>query len=103
MLEQKDTYSIHELFEELPITLVDLGEKADINEVTLARIRDGKATRRSTVNRMLLSLSQIYNRPLSLKNVSDINVLVNKRQEAKEARDAERKADGKQEEEDPAA
>lgn len=86
MLEDKETYSLQELFDELPCTLVALGERASINEVTIARIRDGKPTRRSTVNRLLNEMSKIYERPLSLKNVTGVNVMVNKRLEAKEAK-----------------
>ena len=81
ILENKDLYTLRELFEELPCTLVALGERSQINEVTLARIRDGKATRRSTVNRMLTEMSKIYERPLSVRNVTGINVMVNKRLE----------------------
>ena len=82
-LQQKDQYSLEELFEELPCTLVTLGDKAGLNEVTVARIRDGKPARRSTANSLLRAFSDIYEIPLSLRNVSGINVQVNKRQEKK--------------------
>jgi len=85
-MEDKDTYTIQELYEDLPMTLTDLGEQADLNEVTIARIRDGKPARRSTINRLLRVLSEIYGRPLSLRNVTGINVQVNKRVEAREAK-----------------
>jgi predicted transcriptional regulator len=85
-MEDKDTYTIQELYEDLPMTLTDLGEQADLNEVTLARIRDGKPARRSTINRLLRTFSEIYGRPLSLRNVTGINVQVNKRLEAREAK-----------------
>jgi predicted transcriptional regulator len=85
-MEDKTTYTIEELYDELPMTLTDLGEKADLNEVTLARIRDGRPARRSTINRLLRTLSEIYGRPLSLRNVTGINVQVNKRVEKREAR-----------------
>jgi predicted transcriptional regulator len=83
MLEQKERYTLQELYEELPCTLVELGQKSGLNEVTVARIRDGKPTRRSTVNRLLLALSEIYGVNLSLRNVTGINVQVNKRMEAR--------------------
>jgi len=85
-MQEKSTYTIQELYEDLPCSLVDLGKQAGLNEVTVARIRDGKPTRRSTVNRLLLAMSDIYRRPLSLRNVTGVNVQVNKRLEAKEAR-----------------
>ncbi len=86
MLETKDVYTLEELYEELPCTLVELGQISDLSEVTIARIRDGKPTRRSTVNRLLRTLSEIYGVNLSLRNVEGIKVQVNKRLEAKEKR-----------------
>jgi hypothetical protein len=86
-MEEKSTYTIQELFYDLPITIAELGRQSEINEVTLARIRDGKGTRRSTVNKLLLTLSKVYDRPLSLHNVTGINVqTVNKGSIAKEAK-----------------
>jgi predicted transcriptional regulator len=85
-MEQREAYSVQELYEELPITLVELGNRAHLNEVTIARIRDGKPSRRSSVNSLLLVLSDIYKRPLSLKNVTGINVQRNLRLERKQAR-----------------
>jgi predicted transcriptional regulator len=85
-MEDKETYPIQELYEELPMTLTDLARQADLNEVTIARIRDGKPTRRSTINRLLRVMSDIYERPLSLRNVTGINVQVNKRVEARGAK-----------------
>ncbi|HLZ55773.1 MAG TPA: hypothetical protein VKR06_02400 [Ktedonosporobacter sp.] len=85
-MEEKETYTLTELFEELPCTLVELGDRAGLNEVTVARIRDGKPTRRSSVNRLLLTLSEIYKRPLALRNVTGINVQRNLRLEKKEAK-----------------
>ncbi len=82
-MQQKDRYTLEELFEDLPCTLVALGDKSGLNEVTVARIRDGKPARRSTVNSLLRAFSEIYNIPLSLHNVTGINVQVNKRMERK--------------------
>jgi predicted transcriptional regulator len=90
MLEQKDTYTLQELFEQLPVTLVELGERAGISDVTLARIRDGQSARRSTVNRMLNTMSKVYEQPLSIRNVTGINMMRNYRLEKKEARQAEK-------------
>jgi len=80
-MEDKDTYTLQELYDELPMTLTDLGQRAGLSEVTVARIRDGKPARRSTINRLMRVMSDIYERPLSLYNVSGINVQVNKRVE----------------------
>lgn len=86
-MQEKNTYTIQELFDDLPITIAELARQSVINEVTLARIRDGKGTRRSTVNKLLLTLSKIYERPLSVHNVTGINVqTVNKGSEARQAK-----------------
>ena len=82
-MQQKDRYTLEELFEDLPCTLVALGDKSGLSEVTVARIRDGKPARRSTVNSLLCAFSEIYNIPLSLHNVTGITVQVNKRMERK--------------------
>lgn len=85
-MEVKEKYTIRELFDLLPITIAELARQSRINEVTLARIRDGKQTRRDTVNRLMLTLSQVYGVPLSINNVTGINMMHNKRLEAREER-----------------
>lgn len=85
-MENKEMYSLSELFEFLPVEIRELGQMADINEVTVARIRDGKPARRATVNKLLNALSKVYQRPLSLRNVTGMNVQVNKRHDAQAAR-----------------
>jgi len=66
---------------------VYLRDITKIHEVTVARIRDGKPCRRASVNRLLLVLSDVYKRSLSINNVTGINVQINKRQEAKHPRE----------------
>ena len=73
-MEAKETYTLKELFDLLPIPLAELARRSGINEVTLARIRDGRVTRRSTANKLLLELSKVYDRPLNLYNVTGINL-----------------------------
>jgi len=85
-MEKKDTYSIQELFDLLPITIAELARRSGINEVTLARMRDGERTRRDTVNKLMLALSRIYEIPLSVNNVTGVNIMHNKRMEKKENR-----------------
>lgn len=82
-MQEKAKYTLQDLYDNLPCTLVNLGQRASLNEVTVARIRDGKPTRRSTINRLLRVMSEIYERPLSLENVTGVNVQVNKRLEKK--------------------
>src|SRR5436309_15676739 len=85
-MEDKTIYDIKELFEFLPIPIAELARKSGINEVTLARMRDGRATRRDTVNKLMIALSRVYERPLSIRNVTGLNVQVNKRWEAQQAK-----------------
>jgi predicted transcriptional regulator len=84
--QPEPTYTIQELYDDLPISLILLGEKADLNEVTVARIRDGKPTRRTSVNKLLRVLSEVYGKPLTLRNVRGINVQINRRLEKREAK-----------------
>lgn len=84
-MQKKDTYTLQELYDFLPITLVQLSKESGINEVTLARIRDGERTRRDTVNKLLLAMSKVYERDLNIRNVTGINIMVNKRLEKREA------------------
>jgi len=79
MQDTQKTYPIQELYDDLPCTLVELADKSGLNEVTVARVRDGKPARRSTVNKLLRAMSAILERELSLRNVTGINVQVNKR------------------------
>lgn len=80
-MENKDMYTLQELFEALPISISKLAKESDINEVTLARMRDGQRTRRDTVNKLLLALSRVYGKQLTQRNVTGINAMVNKRLE----------------------
>ncbi len=73
-MEDKEMYTLKELFDLLPIPLVKLAQESGINEVTLARIRDGKGTRRSTANKLLLAMSKVYDRQLNLYNVTGIHL-----------------------------
>jgi predicted transcriptional regulator len=69
-MEEKSKYTLQELFHHLPIPLAELARRSHVNEVTVARIRDGESIpRRSTANRLLLVFSQVYGRPLTLDNV----------------------------------
>jgi hypothetical protein len=73
-MEDKETYTLAELFENLPLPLLRLAKQSRVNEVTLARIRDGHVARRDTMNRLLAALSKVYERPLSLRNVTGIRL-----------------------------
>lgn len=83
-MEKRETYPLAILFEDLPLSILQLSRKTGINEVTIARVRDGMPTRRSTANKLLMAFSQIYEKEFNLRNVTGINVQVNKRLEKKE-------------------
>ena len=72
MLEEKDTYTLRELIENLPISLREFGRKHNISEVTIARLRDGKPGLRATVNRLLAALSETYGKNFTMRNVRGI-------------------------------
>ncbi len=86
MLEEKDIYDIHDLFDNLDISIRKLADVAQLSEVTLARIRDGKPTYRRTANHLLKVFSGIYERPFYLNKVTGINVAISGRKRMKEER-----------------
>ncbi len=73
-MEEKETYTLQELFELLPVSIVELARKTGINEVTIARIRDGKTARRDTANKLMIALSEAHKVPLSIRNVTGLNI-----------------------------
>jgi predicted transcriptional regulator len=79
LLEEKATYTIRDLFDNLDISIREFSRISGVNEVTLARIRDGKSTYRSTANKVLNSFSVVYNRQLGMHNVTGVNVQISRR------------------------
>ena len=73
-MQDKTKYTLRELYDNLPVTLAELGRRAKLNEVTVARIRDGERARRGTANSLLRAMSEVYGRDLTLANVTGINV-----------------------------
>lgn len=80
-MEEKNIYTLAELFAYLPISLAELARRSKINEVTLARIRNGKMARRDTANRLLNELSKVYDRRLNYQNVTGLHVQGEKQEE----------------------
>lgn len=89
MLEEKETYHIQDLFDNLSISIRKLADVSGISEVTLARIRDGKPTYRRTANHLLDIFAEIYKRPFYLTKVKGINVAVSGKKKVKEAKSQE--------------
>ena len=82
--EQK-IITITQLFDDMPISISALGKHLKMSEVTLARIRDGKPTRRPTANKLLWYFSDLYGERYTLRNVSGITLLNFKKVNKKEA------------------
>lgn len=74
MFENQDLYSLKELIQNLPLSLREFGRKYDISEVTIARLRDGKPGLRSTINKLLLALSDVYGKSFTMRNVTGITI-----------------------------
>lgn len=75
VLIEKAIYTLAELFDNLPVSLRELARISELNEVTIAYIRDGsRATQRNTANKLLNGLSQVYGRPFNLGNVTGFNL-----------------------------
>lgn len=74
MSDEETKTSIRDLFDDMPISIRQLALKLNINEVTLARIRDGKATSKPTVNKLLMYFSETFKQRYTLRNVTGINV-----------------------------
>ena len=69
-MQEKSIYTRRELFTNLPIYLAELSRRSQVNEVTIARIRDGESIAlRSTANKLLRVFSEVYGRTLTLDNV----------------------------------
>ncbi|MBO0789998.1 MAG: hypothetical protein J2P36_03485 [Ktedonobacteraceae bacterium] len=70
ILEEKPIYTRQELFHCLPIRLIDLSRESGIHESTLRNIWAGKPAHTHNINKLLLTLSKIYGRTLSIENVT---------------------------------
>ncbi len=69
-MEAKNRYTLQELFNNLPISIAELARRSTVNEVTIARIRDGESIAlRSTANKLLRVFSEVYSKTLTLDNV----------------------------------
>jgi|SRR5579872_1229201 len=71
-MEQKDRYTLRELFDNLEITFTELKKRSGISDVTLGNIRKGQSARQVTINTLLRVFSEIYGIKLSQTNVDGI-------------------------------
>jgi len=73
-MEQKEIYTMRELFDSLEITMTELVKRSGISDVTLGKIRSGKSARRDTINTLLRIFSDIYGIKFSTSNVRGIMI-----------------------------
>jgi hypothetical protein len=74
VLHHQPVYTLHDLIECLPCKLTKLADMAGISSTGLLCVRNANPTRLSTANKLLRALSEIYDRPLSLHNVTGFNI-----------------------------
>jgi predicted transcriptional regulator len=67
-------HEFKELLENMPATLTELARRSGVSERSIMRMRDGERVNRSTANKVLFGLSQLYDRAFTLKNVTGINL-----------------------------
>ncbi len=63
-----------DLLENMPATLTELARRSGVSERSIMRMRDGERVNRSTANKVLYGLSQLYGQTFNLKNVTGINL-----------------------------
>ncbi len=63
-----------ELIENMPATLTELARRSGVSERSIMRMRDGERVNRSTANKVLYGLSQLYDQTFVLKDVTGINL-----------------------------
>lgn len=73
-MQEKEMYTLRELYDNLEVPYAKLGKMADMSEGTVTRIRDGYPARRTTLNRLLRAFSTVYGRQLTLENVTGIQI-----------------------------
>jgi hypothetical protein len=76
ILPSKKTYTIAELFDNLPMSQTEFSKRADVARTTIdALIHKRRPMQRQTVNKILNQMSQVYGRTLNLSNVTGIQLL----------------------------
>jgi len=67
-------HEFKELIENMPATLTELARRSGVSERSIMRMRDGERVNRSTANKVLYGLSQLYDQTFALKDVTGINL-----------------------------
>src|SRR5258708_4595914 len=74
LIPTENMYQFSKLLENMPASLSELSRIANVHERSIMRMRDGNRVQRSTVNKVLRALSQLYGQTFTLDNVTGINV-----------------------------
>jgi len=69
-----EKHDFEKLLENMPATQAELARLSGINERTITRMKSGEVVLRSTANKVLKGLTQIYGQPFTLDNVTGINI-----------------------------
>jgi predicted transcriptional regulator len=69
-----EKHDFEKLLENMPATQAELARLSGMNERTIIRMKNGEIVLRSTANKVLKGLSQIYGQSLTLDNVTGINI-----------------------------
>lgn len=67
-------HSFQDLLDNMPASIAELARLAGVSERSIIRARDGEAIQRSTANKILRGLSQLYNQTFTLSNVTGFNL-----------------------------
>jgi predicted transcriptional regulator len=69
-----EKHDFEKLLENMPATQAELARLSGMNERTIIRMKNGEVVLRSTANKVLRGLSQIYKQSLTLDNVTGIKI-----------------------------
>ncbi len=73
-MQEKDMYTLQELYDSLEVPYSKLSKIADMSEGTVTRIRDGYPARRTTLNRLLRAFSEVYGIKITLEHVTGVQI-----------------------------
>lgn len=74
-LEEKPTYAVEELFENLMCPLIAVAKQAHIDIKALSRLQYGERVQHGTAKKFLRIMSLAYGRKLTIKNVTGMSIM----------------------------
>ena len=67
-------HKFQDLLDNMPASIAELARLSGVSERSIMRARDGKTIERSTANKILRGLSQLYGQTFTLNNVTGITI-----------------------------